>query len=197
MDAATLHYINIASAFAALLFCMFELLSLGIWFKRIGKAAKFSLATIVINIIALISNLLGLIFKGTGGKGIHILLQITSFLEFALAYVLALMLTLYIFNLIERGGGKILFKRTVLSLYSLPFIFLIISQSNQLLYYIDSGNYYHRGKLLIISQSFAIMALVLDFVVVMVYRTFLTKSQPAATLTYILSPVVSVPQLFN
>lgn len=68
-------------------------------------------------------------------------------------------------------------------------ILVIISQFNGMIYYIDAGNYYHRGDHMLLSQIIAGFCYVICAVLVQVYRKCLSLRAYLTLLSYIVVPV--------
>jgi len=192
-----LRIFGIATDVFGLLLCSVELAALFLWYKMLDKSGRYLAAIFTANALSLLSNLLGLLFKGSPAPYAHGLLIAMSFCEFAFGYLLAFVFTMYVFHCIEQNGGKITYRKWIAVYCGFALVLLVISQFNGMYYYIDSANYYHRANLFFISQVFGIGQMVLNLILLPVYRKYLQKKEIAAMLIYILLPAAAlVLQIF-
>lgn len=71
-------------------------------------------------------------------------------------------------------------------------ILVLFSQYNGMFYWIDDANVYHRGSWYLLSQAFAVAVLLLDTLIVFLYRRYLRRKEFLAFGGYIILPIASV-----
>ena len=81
---------------------------------------------------------------------------------------------------------------TVRILVAVSLCLLIISQFNNMYYYFDSSNFYHRGRWFILSQAFGIVGTVIDIVMLIINRKYVSKIDFVSFMTYLLLPFVAL-----
>ena len=183
---------DIVADICGLLFCVIGVTVLAIWHKFLKNTFKYFVAILSANAVSLLANMFGLIFKGTSGDVVHTLLAITNFVEFASGYALSLLFTLFLFHYIEKDGVKIKYKKWPFLYFAIELLMLVISQFNHMFYYINSSNIYCRGELFYVSQAVAILSMVADLVVIVIYRKSLNKNEMVPFFVYIFFPVAAL-----
>ena len=99
------HNISLATDVSCLLLCTVGIMIIAIWYKAIGKSSKYSISIFATLLLSVLSNLLGLTFKGGTAPYTHTLLVITNFMEFASEYML---------SYAKARGNQSLFRNSIL-----------------------------------------------------------------------------------
>lgn len=100
----SLYELNILLDLAGILFCAVCMLVVAAWRRLLCASARHLLSILGANTLVLLSNCVGLLYKGQPGARIHLLLCASNFLEFAGGYLLSMAATYYIFSCVERSG---------------------------------------------------------------------------------------------
>lgn len=188
---------NIVIESFSVLFCLFGILMIFVGTKMEPKTRLFFSCIVVSNMLSVVSNLLGLLFKGDTGRFARVIIPIVNFSEFFFAYLLSAVFTLYLlFTLgIKIKGNK---KIGLLAGYfTVEVLLLVVSQFNGMYYYHDDANVYHRGSWFWLSQAVGIVLLIADAVILIRYRKRLAPKEKFAFWIYILLPAAAlIVQLF-
>lgn len=97
-----------------LLLCFIGAAIVWLWREPLGTDSLLLAVIFLTHGVQVISNLLGLLFRGGAARYIHGVLLVTNFVEFASGYVMSLLLTFYIIACIGRSGGWDVGKRHLL-----------------------------------------------------------------------------------
>lgn len=128
--------------------------------KKISKLYLTLFITIILN---LFSNMLGIIYRGKSGSGIHNLLLVTNFFEFFFGYAYTAIMTKFCFVYFKSKIKHL--NIFLLIIYTPCILMLITSQFNGMYYSINEDNVYIRGPLFIISQLWGIVFLIINLVI--------------------------------
>lgn len=186
-----MNYFNISADVLGLIVC-FIVIFCSIISTKIQKQNVFYHILVFITLLFYISsNLIGLIFKGTSFRASHTILLFSNFFEFFFGILLSFVFTLYLFYYLEIKIDK---KRLILLilLYLPSIVMLIINLFNKMYYYIDMENYYHRGKLFIVSQLFGIIYQLFNIIIFLRHKKKLDKLERLAFWLYFILPLVGL-----
>lgn len=142
--------INIAIDFFGVFLCLFAIIGMLISKKIIKHRYKVFIMMLNVETLALISNILVLIFNGKQNSFAKNATPIFCFSEFFFSILLSAMVSYYIISTIcpKRKKGKyIKYVRITNFIYLVNIIMLVVSQFfNNLYYFIDENNTYHRAE---------------------------------------------------
>lgn len=150
------------------------------------------------NIAVMLSNLLGIVFKGDMSPFALRAIPIFNFCEFAFSYTMAFITTLYFIDAVRvHGKQKRALKTVATALYYVALCMLVLSVFVGLYYIIDSHNVYHRQQYYWVSQLFGIMFTALDMIIVILFRANTSKKEKVSLFIYIIIPTAAmVVQIF-
>lgn len=183
--------INISIDFCGVYLCLFGVIGLFISKKIIEHRYKIFIMMLVVEIFALISNIIVLMFDGEQSSFAINAIPVFCFSEFLFSIVLSSAVSFYIITTINRKSRKRRYIITVHLIFAINIAMLIISQFTNLYYFIDENNIYHRAEGFWISQFLLMSFTIFDFIIVTVNRKALSKNQTASFLCYIILPTVA------
>lgn len=189
--------INISIDFCGVFLCLFGIIGMIISKKIIEQRYKTFIWMLTVEIFALVSNILALMFNGNQSlfavKAIHIF----YFSEFFFSIMLASAVAFYIVSTINRKNSKSKYVKIVSFIYVINVSVLIISQFTNLYYFIDKNNIYHRADGFWISQLLLLCFTAFNLIVVASNRKRLSNKQTASFLCYIILPTLAtIAQVF-
>ena len=158
------------------------------------KTKGYFYAIFLTLLLALTSNMVGLLMKGHGeGIGQYIL-RTSNFCEYAFGYGLAYILSRYFTHIISgNAAGKLKKWNTLFTgVFCTSMLLLIVSQFNGMYYTIDAEGFYHRGQVFWLSQIFAVANMLLNAVLIILYRRELSKKERNAFFAYIAFPTLAL-----
>ena len=144
--------------------------------------------------MALLSNMLGLVFRGQDTGAVYTVLWISNFCEFFFGYLLAYSISRYLLYVISAGNKNELtgWRRFFFGMFAFSVLLLIVSQFTGLFYTIDPHGFYRRGPLFWLSQAFGILTLIVNVFLIIRYRKRLTPKERSAFLVYVSLPALAV-----
>ncbi len=133
------------------------------------------------------------IMDGMAGNGIRTALYIVTFAEVLAAGIMA-----HIMSLLVTAVAK-LEKRPTMRLVNLlnailiaHAVILIVGWPNDLIYYFDANNVYHRGRFYLLSNIAPILMLIFDTVMLIISRKKISKHVNIAFWNYMVAPAVAI-----
>jgi len=193
--------INISIDFFGVFLCFFAVVGMLISKKIIKHRYKVFIMMLNVEIFALISNIVVLMFNGKQSSFAKNITPIFCFGEFFFSILLSAMVSFYIISTIcpKRKKGKyIKYVRITNFIYLVNIIMLVVSQFfNNLYYFIDENNTYHRAESFWIFQFLLMGFTVFNFILLIVNRKVLSRKQIASFLCYIILPTMAmIAQMF-
>lgn len=162
------------------------------------KTSRFMVALFVCIGANIASNMIGIFLRGVPGTSTHIMLRVANFMEYFCGYSLAIIMSAYLLMRLDKLNTRNHALRAVLTFYAVSVVLLIVSQFNNMYYYVDENNIYQRGRLFWLSQMMAIATLILDIVVFWPNRMKLPKRERMAFVMYVILPVMGmILQIFS
>lgn len=183
---------NITADICGLALSLVGITAMLIWRKFLDKAFNLSLFIFITNFIYLLSNFAGLLLNGNNGLAVDVILRITNFFKFLSGYTLAFLFTVFLFYFLKTKGVKIKRRSWLYIGYAVEVVLLIISQFNNMFYYIDSANVYRRGDLFFVSQLFGLALTAIDLLIIVYYRKQLNRYETVAFMVYTVFPIVAL-----
>ncbi|MFR5875098.1 MAG: sensor histidine kinase [Eubacterium sp.] len=189
--------INISVDFCGVFLCFFGIIGMIISKKIIEQRYKIFILMLTVEIFALISNILALMFNAKQSLFAIKATHIFYFSEYFFSIMLSAAVSFYIISTINRKKRKLRYIRIVNLIYVINLSVLIISQFTNLYYFIDENNIYHRAEGFWLSQFLLLNFTIFDFILVIVNRKLLSKIQIASFFCYIILPTAAIiSQLF-
>ena len=137
--------LNLSIDMAGIILCILSLLVVSMFFSRKRQINRyFSLLFIMLGIYAL-SNLIGLLLRGSPGPAVRAVLIVSNFLEYALGGVLVYLVFRMILSLAGPEASGLPLVKLPVWLLSAHLLLVTVSQFTGLLYTIDAENVYHRA----------------------------------------------------
>ncbi|MDY5496729.1 MAG: GGDEF domain-containing protein [Anaerobutyricum sp.] len=174
-----------------IIICMIALVGILVARTMFGNGQNLKLLMEFLCILLLINDVLAWIFRGRPGEMAGWITQISNFMVFCVNYVIMSVAAVFIWRSIGVSGRKPRRIYAVFGLSILGILLLIVSQFNQMFYYFDVHNIYHRGKYFLITQIIAIVGMSLIMTVLIQYRKFLENSVFWAMLSYFILPAAA------
>ena len=190
----TLKYTNLAMESWGLLFCLLAAAILLIAAHIDRRTKHYFLAIFSLLFLDLLSNMGGLLLRGRTDALGAFLLRFSNFTEYFWGDALTLVLTLYLLYLIDHGKKTAtkIWRISAWSLFAVAVTLLVISQFTGIFYTVGADGIYHRGPLFWLSQVIAIASLVLDIVLIIRYRTVLSRTERISFCVYVCVPIVAI-----
>ena len=189
----SLYELNILLDLAGILFCAVCMLVVAAWRRLLCASARHLLSILGANTLVLLSNCVGLLYKGQPGARIHLLLCASNFLEFAGGYLLSMAATYYIFSCVERSGPPLTALRRFCRPYFAAILaLLVISQFTGLYYTIGADNVYQRGALFPLSIVVSVGTMAMDLAVTWKNRRRLHRREFISFMLYVLLPACAL-----
>lgn len=165
---------------------------IALWGKTLGRTGHYALYVYEAHILQLVSNLLGLTFKGYDGNVIYVVLRITNFCEFASGYLVSALFILYIIQYVENEEELKKWEKKIEIALLVAVGLLIVSQFNGMYYTINEENLYQRGSMYPLSLAFSFWALIVSAYILVRYRKKLDRRLYLPIICYLLIPVVGM-----
>ncbi len=186
---------NISIDFCGVFLCFFGIIGVFISKKIIEHRYKIFMAMLTVEIFALISNILALMFNGDQSLFAAKAVPVFFFSEYFFSILLSASVCCYMISTIckkSKKGKYIRYIRIVNLIYVINIAMLVISQFTDFYYFIDENNIYHRTEYFWISQLLLSFFAMFDFVLVILWRKMLSKTQIASFSCYIIFPTLAV-----
>lgn len=169
-----------------------------IWCLFRGNMGRKKLSRIFIwmciwNIGLLLGDIPNWLCEGTDNRWYPFILQSGCLLLYVSGMILLLTYTKYVIAYLEpKVRVHRVFSVVIGEICTLYMILLLISQHNGIFYWIDNSNVYHRGKWYLLSQAFVVLILLIDTLIIFIYRSYLRKKELLAFGGYIILPIAAV-----
>ena len=190
-------FLNLSVEMCGVLLCILGIIVVHLGTKMERGNGKYFVAIFLCLAIDLLSNMTGILTKGMVGNFGFYAVRIANFCEFFFGYLLTLFVTCYLIYCVDPKKKKKSLRIGILSYYSLQILLLVISQFTHMYYYVDAANIYHRGHFFWLSQVVAVGTIVLNAVLIVIYRKRLTRRELMAFCCYTILPALAmVMQIF-
>ncbi len=173
-------------------FCMFMS-------KNFDKEKRYWLILLELGVsLLLLSDSFAWGYRGAHGAVAYIVVRISNFLVFAMSDVAVALYTAYMCSwLFENKKVNDIMVKTSYILSMAGVLLVVISQFNNMYYYIDADNYYHRNSLYIISFIIPFLCMGIDLVVLCKYRKNISFRLFVSFIGYVALPIAaSIIQVF-
>ncbi len=187
--------INISIDFCGLYLCLFGVIGIFISRRIIEHRYKMFIMMLTVEIFALLSNILSLMFNGKQTAFAIKAIPVFFFSEYFFSILLSAAVSFYIISTIthkRKKGRYIKYVRVVNLIYVINISMLVISQFTDLYYFIDENNVYHRAEAFWVSQLLLSFFTIFDFALVIARKKMLSKIQIASFSCYIILPTAAV-----
>lgn len=189
--------INLSVETCGVILCLLGIILVHVGTKIEKRTGKYFEAVFICLAVDIISNMAGQLIKGMAGTAAFFGVRIANFCEFFFGYMLTFFVTWYLLYCIDPKGKEKNLRMGIILFYGTQIALLLISQFNNMYYYFDQANIYHRGDLFWISQAVSILAMVLNGTMLVLYRHRLTKKEQLAFWCYTGLPAIAlIIQLF-
>ncbi len=182
--------VNLVVEGCGLIFCIVGILCARLAYKVDPDRNRFPVRLFGCAGLALISNMLGIIFKGNLSPVGLVIIPIANFCEFFFSYTIAWHYSEWLMHCLGIKGRHLM-RRINLAILIVSEALLVISQFTHMYYYIDEFNVYHRGEVWLISQLIAYAFYFLDIWLLIRYPGRLQKRQTVAFAAFIAMPALA------
>lgn len=187
-------YIHIALELWGAIFCLIAALS-SFMGKLIEKDKRRMMFTVqILTALMLVADAYAWIYRGVVGTTGYYMVRISNFSVFALNYVsmsaFAMLISKYLTE--DQNYKSRIRRRSVYVLSVVMIILLIASQGNQLFYFFDIYDYYHRAKLFWLTQVSGIAGIMIEFTIIIQFRNSFSKMRRIAFISYPVLPLVAL-----
>lgn len=137
----------------------------------------------------------GAIYIGENIEGWYggFIVRASNFFVYVFGYLLLAIFTDYLVTYLSSRVR--IYREIVWTLYGIcavGILLVIVSQFNHMYYYTDAQNIYHRGSWFWLSQSIAILCMVINFGIIIKHRRSCSRVEFAFLLSYVLIPAVAL-----
>lgn len=153
----------------------------------------------IANAILLFSDVIAWVCRGKAEQSAFYMVRLSNGMVFLLGYVMLWLFTDYIVSVFEEENIKnsktwLYISRTIATTGTVT---VVISQFNNMLYYFDDSNLYHRGPAFAFSQLIGLCGMAVNVFYILKNRKYISKERFIPLLMYIVLPVVAmIIQLF-
>lgn len=184
---------NIALEMWGIVICLFAFLAVALEKSQRKGKKGLSLLMEASCIFLLTADSLAWFFRGDSSRLGYYMVRISNFSVFFINYLYMAFFMLYLLVCLNDGEKKMPIRgRLVMLLSGVGISFLIVSQfSDNIYYYIDEHNFYHRSSGYLMAQLLAVAGITLCFTLVVQYRKRLERAVFWATMTYFILPCIS------
>lgn len=130
--------------------------------------------------------------EGRIGDGYNTAIRTVTFIEFFISGLMTFMLSQMILYISSSERALKNISIIFFSLLAIHTVILVVSQYNNLYYYFDSENVYHRSKLYILSNVAPVLMLIQDMYLLIRYRKKFEKNILMAFWIYLIAPLVAI-----
>ena len=187
-----LRVFSITTHICCIFISLIGILIIFFWGKTLGRSGRYALYVFGAHTLQLVSNLLGLTFKGNGGNHIYVVLRITNFCEFASGYLVSALFILYMIQYVEKEEEFKRWKRRIGIALLVAMGLLILSQFNGMYYIINENNLYQRGNWYPLSLVFSFFAVIVSAYILVRYKDRLDKRLYIPVICYLCIPVIGM-----
>ena len=159
-------------------------------FLRVELKRYFQ-AFFLLIILYISSHLARQLMDGHPGAGIGTAIRAVTFIEMIAAGLMAFMMALLILAATQEGRRIKSLEKLLLCLLGLHVILLIYGQFNEVMYYFDSENVYHRGPAYLLTNLCPLAMMAINIVLLMRYRKNLRPKVASAFWVYTLAPIIA------
>jgi len=159
-----------------------------------SKLNRFFRIFIIGSLGYMLGDIAGRLLAGNANRPMFILIRrIAMFVHYVSGPILLAALTFYIFTYIELKKTKVNngLKAVTLVICGVAVLLTIVSQFNNMYYFIDRYNVYHRGEFMWLSQALPVSLMIMNIGVVIFYRKTFEKLSALFFMLYMALPVIA------
>ena len=142
--------------------------------------------------ILLFSDALAWGYRGSAREIGYIVVRVSNFVVFIMSTVVVMLYTAYmsccLFDKDKDYDVRIIISYIIAVI---GIVLVIVSQFNNMYYYFDSDNYYHRNSWHVLSIFIPLISMGLDLMVLVKYRKRITSKMFVAFLSYMILPIAA------
>lgn len=181
---------NLVIEGCGLIFCIIGILCARLAYRVDSERNRFPIRLFGCTGVALIANMLGIIYKGDMSSFGLVIIPIANFMEFSFSYFIIWTFTEWLLNCLNLSG-KTAAHRVNTALIIVSQILLIISQFTHMYYCIDGENVYHRAEMWALSQVLAYMFYAFDIYLLVRYGKRLARQQVITFAIFVATPAIA------
>ncbi|MBO4323151.1 MAG: PP2C family protein-serine/threonine phosphatase [Clostridia bacterium] len=132
------------------------------------------------------------LMEGFAGNGVKIAQYIVTSLEIATAGFMSFMMSVLVGATTLPDKSKKKAGQTFLALFFAHVILFAIGEAFGLIFYFDESNFYHRAGGYLLSNLFPVIMLIINIVLLVKYRSNVSRRLKAALWNYMIAPLVAV-----
>lgn len=190
----TLQYVHVAIELWGAFFCLVAIVSISInkVFDRSGSNKLIAL--MLVSALLMISDALAWLFRGNPTEAGYYIVRITNFTAFFFGFLTMPLVAEYLTHIIEGRSGirGLYWKYVEWALFAFGAILLIVNLKYEFIYSFDERNTYYRLAFGILPAFIAFVGIVIALGVVFEYISYFYPFEKAATVIYLVLPVLSV-----
>ena len=184
---------HVAMLFWGGVFCMLAALYMAMAKNYDFRKRKWLFAMQLSTAILLFNDTLAWAFHGYEGEAGYYWVRISNFMVFTFSNVTLLFFHQYVCQILGiKKDKKATFRVKIVSVIALlGAVLVIISQFNNMYYYFDSDNVYHRNSWNVISMIIPMLGMCIDFSLLIQFRRNISKKMFVSISSYIVLPVLA------
>lgn len=193
--------IHVALETWGVIFCLIAAICIAYSGRKSGVQKKFLVWFQLSVAFYLFSDAVAWLYRGMPGSVGYWMVRISNYLTFLSALVMPIMFHIYLCHLLFAENWH-RYRRTmrvqmVFYICLIGIVLLTISQFTNLYYYFDDDNFYHRNTWHSLHMVLVLLAMLLDFSLVIQFRKNMSKNMRVAILSYFVFPfIATVVQIF-
>lgn len=189
---SSLAIFHISIEFWGIIFCLLATIGILLGKSQLYANRGLKIAIQICCIVLLVSDSLAWGFRGQPGMTAYYMVRISNYLVFATNYVFMSLFATFLWKSIAELDEPLLSRVYIIySLSALAIILLTLSQGNNLFYYFDDNNLYHRSVAYPVTQLIAIIGLCISFTILIQYHKRLSHPIFLAMLSYFILPALA------
>lgn len=189
-----LNIIHISIEIWGIIFCVIAILCVLSGVKEEPRSSWVLIELLSCNILILMGDALAWAFRGDESLFGWYMVRISNFSVFFMSYMLMWSMIRYLEIKIENAGEEFDYKLAITArlLCLIGALSVIVSQFNNMYYYFDAHNFYHRNIWYPMIQILAIINMFVLAVEVLRHRKIFSKLESLALFTYFILPITAM-----
>ncbi len=186
-------YINISLEIFGSLISLIIIMCLLFYENRHIKMNRLFIWLLFCNILVLLSDAMAWILKGHDTLFAFYGVRIANACVYTFGYLLLWIFTQYLLVFLTAKTTVSKAIRKIADFMCVAAVILVgVSQFNQMFYYFDTNNIYHRGEWFWLSQVWGICGMLLNGVIIIIYRRHLSRREMISFLLYEILPIIAM-----
>ena len=190
----TLQYVHFSIELWGAFFCLIAITTVAIQ-RNVDKDASYKLIALMSSsFFLMVSDAMAWLFRGNQSEAGYFIVRIANFSAFFFGFLTMPLVAEYITHIIKKRSGinGLYWKYLEWAFFFIGTALLVVNLFHEFMYTFDSRNTYYRLAFGILPGAIAFVGIVMTFGVVMEYLKYLHTFEKAATIIYIVLPIIAV-----